>query len=287
MPSPRQLRIAIFLQALGSDSGAPRISRLSDEMIAHLRARDVEVDLIVPENQPFDIGDVRPAHDLYVLKEKTPLIVSLAGALTMAGAAVVNTFQSCNLTRDKITTTAVLAASGVPVPPSWTTSRPALLDPLLADGPIWLKPQRGSRGSGVFRLTDPGALDGREAPTDAHGLPLPLFAQREVPSDGRDLKVFVVGEHVWAIARQFPARTLQEKVGAPLALRPDIRAAALTCGRALGLELYGVDFLVSGDRFFAVDVNAFPGYKGVPEAPCALADYLYRRALRARNRCPE
>ena len=66
-----------------------------------------------------------------------------------------------------------------------------------------------------------------------------------------------------------------------MALRPAVRDAALACGRALGLELYGVDFLEAGDKFFAVDVNALPGYKGAPEAPRALVDYLYRRALRA------
>ena len=63
---------------------------------------------------------------------------------------------------------------------------------------------------------------------------------------------------------------------------PDsIRAAALAAGYALGLELYGVDFLLpqdgSGD-FAVVDVNAFPGYNGLDDAPAALADYLFERA---------
>ena len=48
---------------------------------------------------------------------------------------------------------------------------------------------------------------------------------------------------------------------------------------ALGLDVYGVDFLVAGDEFFAVDVNAFPGYKGVPQAPAAIADYLLAGGL--------
>jgi ribosomal protein S6--L-glutamate ligase len=107
-----------------------------------------------------------------------------------------------------------------------------------------------------------------------------LFAQRDVPSGGRDLKVYVVGERMWAITRPFPARTLREKLGAPCRVPPEIREAAIACGRALGLELYGVDFLVAGDQFFAVDVNALPGYKGVPEAPAAIADYVFERTAR-------
>lgn len=273
------MRIAFFLERSERDTAAPRVSPLTAEIIACLRERGARVDLIVPPDGPLNVADIRPAHDLYVLKEKTPLILSIAGALTVTGAAVVNTFQSCHLTRDKITATALLAAAGVPVPPSWATGRPALLRPLLADGPLWLKPPRGSRGVGVCRLTKPAELDAQGSPVDPYGLPLPLFAQREVPSGGRDLKVFVVGDKLWAITRLFPARTLQDKLGMPAPLPPAIEATAIACGRALGLELYGVDFLVTEDQFFVVDVNAFPGYKGVADAPRTLADYLYRRAL--------
>jgi ribosomal protein S6--L-glutamate ligase len=280
MNRPGHVRIGFLLRA-EVEGGAPYLSAVTREVVARLRERGAVVDLIVPENAPFDIADVRPVHDLYVLKEKSPLILGFAGALTVAGAVIVNTFASCSLTRDKIAATAVLAGAGVPVPPSWTTGQPSSLKPLLAGGPLWLKPSRGSRGEGVSRVTDPGGLDEQPAPTDVYGLPLPVFAQGEVPSTGRDLKVFVVGEEMWAITRSFPARTMEEKLGTPASVRPDIRTATLVCGRALGLELYGVDFLEAEDRFFAVDVNALPGYKGAPEAPRALADHLYHRAVRA------
>lgn len=285
MPNPSHARIAFFLEPSGADTDAPRISPLTQEIIARLRERGLLVDSIVPEAGPLDLADVRPQHDLYVLKSETPLALSLAGALTAAGASVVNTFRASSLTRDKVAATAVLAAAGVPVPPSWTTGQPALLRPLLAEGPLWLKPQRGTKGAGVRRAADPHDLDEHAPPTDPYGLPLPLFAQREVPTSGRDLKVFVVGETLWAISRPFPARSLQEKIGTPAPLPSDIEAAAFACGRALGLELYGVDFLLSEDRFFSVDVNTFPGYKGVADAPRALADFLYRRALIANNDC--
>jgi ribosomal protein S6--L-glutamate ligase len=285
MPKPSQFSIALFLEPSGPETDAPRISPLTQEIMARLQERGLRVDSIVPEGAPLDLADIRPRHDLYVLKSETPLALSLAGALEAAGATVVNTFRASSLTRDKVAATAVLAGAGVPVPPSWTTGRPALLRPLLAEGPLWLKPQRGTRGTGIRRAADPRDLDEHAPPTDPYGLPLPMFAQREVPTCGRDLKVFVVGETVWAISRPFPARSLQEKIGTPAPLPSDMEAAAFTCGRALGLELYGVDFLVSEDRYFIVDVNTFPGYKGVADAPRVLADHLYRRALAANNGC--
>ncbi len=60
----------------------------------------------------------------------------------------------------------------------------------------------------------------------------------------------------------------------------DIRAAALAAGRAMGLEIYGVDFLRSPDtdEFWVVDVNAFPSYKGIAGATERIADLLLTRA---------
>jgi ribosomal protein S6--L-glutamate ligase len=278
-----RVRIGFLLERLGPGNGTPRVSSLTNEIIDRLVDRDVLVDLIIPEDRLLDIADVRAQHDLYVLKSETLMALSLAGALTVSGAVVVNNFRSCNLTRDKIAATAVLAAAGVPVPPSWATGRRALLQPLLAEGPIWLKPRCGRGGTGVSRVVEPSSLSGQDAVTDIYGLPVPIFTQREVPSDGRDLKVFVAGSHVWAVKRQFPAHTTQEKMGTAVTLASDVQEAALKCGKVLGLELYGVDFLVAEGRFYVVDVNAFPGYKGAAGAPWTLANFIYRRALHARN----
>lgn len=273
------MRIAFLLGRASPDDPAPVVSAVTAETIARLRGRGAEVDLLVADDRAWDVAELRPRHDLYVLKVKSPLTLSLAGVLTEYGATVVNTARACMLARDKIAATAVLAGSGVPVPPSWATGRTAALAPPPAAGPLWLKPPRGSRGEGVRRVDEGVCLDGAIALADPYGLPLPLFAQAEAPSDGRDIKAYVVGDRLWAIARPWPARTLAEKHGMPFLLPPPLEAAARACGRALGLELYGVDFLVAGDQFAVVDVNALPGYKGIADAPRHLAEYLRERAL--------
>jgi ribosomal protein S6--L-glutamate ligase len=271
------MRIAFLLQRSRPERPGASLSAVMSEIIDALRARGAHVDLLVPEDKPLDCADLvgEPRYDLYVLKAKTALTLGIAGSLTAAGARVVNTFAASSLTRDKLASTTVLAGRGVPVPPSFATGRADLLGQVLAGGPLWLKPPRGSQGTGVQRLASAADLSASDVLTrDAHDLPVPLFAQAEVPSGGFDLKVYVVGEQMWAIKRPFPARSLAEKLGEPARVSPPIREAALACGAALGLELYGVDFLVAGDEFFAVDVNAFPGYKGVPAAPAAIAGYL-------------
>lgn len=279
------VRIAMFVLP-GEHGAEPDLSAVTREAVARLRSMGADVELVVPERQAYDLACIHPRHDLYVLKSKSRLALAVAGALGRRGAAVVNTVRSCVLTRDKITATALMAAAGVPVPASWATGDPGRLRGPAQEAPLWLKASRGSRGQGVRRLAEAAELSTVTAPSDCWGLPEPLFAQREVESSGRDLKVFVAGPRAWAITRVFPARTPEDKLGRPAALAPEIEDAALRCGRALGLELYGVDFLVSPRGFAAVDVNAFPGFKGVAEAPAAIAAHLFERALGARGGRP-
>jgi ribosomal protein S6--L-glutamate ligase len=274
------MRIAFLVRGHASDARRPALSPMVAETVSRLRARGAEVDLLVPEAEAVDVRALRSRHDLYVLKSQTPLALSWAGVLTAMGASVVNTHRATTLTRDKVASTAMLAAAGVPVPASWATGRGAWLLPLVQDGTIWLKPFAGRDGIGVRRITEGRDVKDQSDPTDAHGLPLPLFAQREAPSSGVDLKVYAIGETLWAIHRPFPARTTLDKLGTPAELIPEMRTTVLRCGRTLGLQVYGVDLVVSGDCHAVIDVNAFPGYKGVIPAPKYLADYLHQQAVR-------
>ena len=54
----------------------------------------------------------------------------------------------------------------------------------------------------------------------------------------------------------------------------EMRQIALRCGRAFGVGLYGVDLITSAGRPFVVDINTFPGFKGVPDAPSLLAEFI-------------
>src|SRR5256885_6939520 len=60
----------------------------------------------------------------------------------------------------------------------------------------------------------------------------------------------------------------------------ELRDFAFRCGRAFGVELYGVDIIESGGVPYVVDVGVTPGYKGVPDAPRLVARYLYAAAIR-------
>jgi ribosomal protein S6--L-glutamate ligase len=53
-----------------------------------------------------------------------------------------------------------------------------------------------------------------------------------------------------------------------------MREIALRCGRVFGVGLYGVDLITSDGKPYVVDINTFPGFKGVARAAELLAEYI-------------
>jgi ribosomal protein S6--L-glutamate ligase len=274
------VRIAVFLRAKPGSVEA-QVSSTTEEIVRRLREGGAEVDLIVAEARAWDLAKTRPEHDLYVLKSKTRMTLRVAGALAAGGARLVNSYESSRLAKDKVLHTALLANAGVPLPRSWAVASRAGLEELLERrkcAAFLAKPPSGSMAKGICRLVGVDDLAGAEARELIAALDeqRPVLVMEEVPSDGLDLKLYVVGDWIAAIRRPFPARTDAEKRGEPAEVPAPIRDAALACGRALGLELYGVDVLTDDGRFRVVDVNAFPSYKGIEGGPRRVAEHLLR-----------
>jgi glutathione synthase/RimK-type ligase-like ATP-grasp enzyme len=286
------VRIAFFMRPDPADADAPAISantsEVSDEIVARLRESGAEVDEIVPEARAWDLTDLRLDYDLYVLKSKNPLDLDLAESLERSGACVINTAQASRLAKDKIVHTTLLARAGIPQPRAWTVASFAALEELLEglDTACLVKPPAGSMAQGIYTLrrisdlSDEDRMALRDSFVDGFGQPNPLLVQAQVPNDGSDVKVYVVGEWVAAVERPLDAKTEAEKRGKPAEVTPAIRDAALAAGKALSLEIYGADFLRSpgSDDFWVVDVNAFPSYKGMDGATERIVELLLKRA---------
>ena len=235
------------------------------------------VDVIHPAEQAIDLSDVQVRHDLYVLKKMSGLALSLAGALHQLGAAIVNSYPASAALHDKIVATRVLRAAGVPVPDTYVASDPEQLAPLLESGPLIVKPYQGTGGHHVRLVSSAAELAAVERGYSGRE---PVFAQRYQPPEGRDRKIYVIGERVFGVKKVFPRRTEADKQGEAFFLTPPLEEIAVRCGQAFGVDLYGVDIVESEGRPYVVDVGSFPGYKGVPDAPRLLARYLVEAARR-------
>ena len=88
----------------------------------------------------------------------------------------------------------------------------------------------------------------------------------------RGLNPAVAGRACRGLLKPWPRReSATQRLFAP---EPMLGELALAVGRVLALEIYGVDFVVGEIGPLIVDVNGFPGFKGVPEAARLIGDYL-------------
>src|SRR5439155_12983235 len=88
----------------------------------------------------------------------------------------------------------------------------------------------------------------------------PALVQQHIPGPGEDLKLYVVGDEVFAVRKPFTEMSYSVP-GRPVPVDDDVREIGLRAGRALGLGIYGLDVIESPDGPVIVDANYFPGYK--------------------------
>jgi ribosomal protein S6--L-glutamate ligase len=206
-------------------------------------------------------------HDLYLLKSHTELSLALAGILYTQGANLLNPYQSCSLIQSKIITSRLLRKAGVPAPDGWVTGDLSLAKSLLEKHPLIIKPHMGHRGAGLYLCQTPEDIEKIPPPQT------PMIIQEAISGPGEDLKIYVVGDQVFGVKKTFSESSFTV-AGRHVQITEEVRRISLKVGEVCGLGLYGLDIIESDRGPFVVDVNYFPGYKGVPKAGPMIADYI-------------
>ncbi len=257
--------------ATGGERGAG--TSMTQKMADRLVELGATVEMIYPETAAVSLDDLSPAYDLYVLKSSSEPALCYAAALDAEGARIINPYPAAAAMKDKVITAKMLQSASVPVPEAFIAAEPGQLAEALSAGPLVIKPYwAGSKGRGVQivrseqELADVSVADGV------------VFAQRYHEPDGRDNKIYVIGGELFGVSRVWPPRTHEDKLGQALELSAELKEIAERCGRAFNLDLFGVDIIFSKGRPLVVDINSFPGFKGVPDADRRLANYIYRAA---------
>ena len=234
-----------------------------------LSEKGIAVDILNPEESAVDLDDIEVKYDLYILKSSSQQAISFAGLLHLSGANLLNPYPVVALMKDKVLATSIRLKAEVPLPETFMAARPDQLKELLTGGPLVVKPYwGGSQGRGVRIVEKADELDDMDGD---QGL---IFAQRYHKPDGRDHKIYCIGGKIFGVMRVWPARTYEEKLGESFTVSPEMSEIARSCGRAFGIELYGLDIIGSVGQPYVVDINTFPGFKGVVDAARHLADYI-------------
>lgn len=246
----------------------PRLNPVYADVFERLERQGVMVMRRYPEEELLQLDKLELEADLYALKSDAELALSLAIALEKMGARVLNRVNASLLSKDKVIAASVLLRAGIPTPRSWVAAQPELLQPALEKNPLILKPYRGYHGVGINVVEDPSHLSNVPNDTDL------IFAQQYLDDQVRkDLKVFVIGKQVFGVRKMFSLNSYLH-AGEPVSLSREVENLALRCGEAFGLELYGLDIAEDNGQAYVIDVNYFPGYRGVPDAGRHLSDYL-------------
>jgi ribosomal protein S6--L-glutamate ligase len=253
-------------------------------LVDALTRRGVRTDLLCAEECQFDpsSGVVRtPAgernladYDGIVARTRHGLgLVMLAYAEAHA-LPVINSYAATERIRNKAEMAIVLSQAGVRG--AFTLLAPDVrgLAALPRQRfPLILKPRFGDNSRGLFLVREPADLEDVDWTEDV------VLAQSYLPNDGYDLKLYVCGQTVFAVRKPSPFN--DDPSATPHRVEPDVEMIelALRCGAAFGLEVYGVDTIQSPDGLFVIEVNEFPNFTGLDEAPDCLATHVIERML--------
>ena len=225
----------------------------------------------------------------FYLRKKLPrtdvVIPRIAPSIQAYGLAVVNHFAMMGVptlndangiaaSRNKMRSLQLLAASGVPVPPTVMAANAGDLKAMieLVGGlPVLIKLLTPSERPGVMVCE---SLQSMEAALEAvlsmgHNLLVQRYVRRKRE---RDLRALVVGEEVvaWVERRPRPGRLLHTLAGGASLKAVRVPAAldrlAIEAARVMGLEVAAVDLLEASTGPMVFDVNSSPGLKNLEAA---------------------
>ncbi|GAC1567684.1 MAG: hypothetical protein NVS3B14_14500 [Ktedonobacteraceae bacterium] len=217
--------------------------------------------------------------DVYLLKSHAQQAINVAHVVEQRGAFVINSWASTLACQDRSRMARRMVEEHLPWPHTFSF---ASLSQLLEQHdlfttlpiPLIVKSRYSRRGDLVAKV------DGAEqlrtfAPAWSQE---PVILQKFTAGDGWDIKLWVIGPHIFAARRRSPLDSAGKK-DYPLTteeLPEEWVRTVREIGRAFNLHLYGVDLLITDHGPVIVDVNSFPGFRGVPNADEALVELVER-----------
>jgi ribosomal protein S6--L-glutamate ligase len=226
-----------------------------------------------------------PLADLYLLKSHAPQALEVAHYLEQQGATVVNSWASSVACQDRVLMAERMKEANLPWPQ--TTFFPSL-EQLLSQSlstltfPLIIKSHYSHRGDLVGKIDSAEELQALAPRWNNE----PVVIQAFAASDGWDIKLWVIDQQIFAARRRTPLTPGASKEDIPLnteELPEEWVHITRAIGRVFDLRLYGVDLLMSEHGPVIVDVNSFPGFRGVPGADVALVALVEDLLPRAKS----
>lgn len=270
------MRFCFIIEKEYRNNPMPRV--VADQLVQWGNA----VDILEPQETVICLSNMHlQGYDAYVLKTVSggPGL-SILEAAEAAGIATINRTRSIRLVRNKAVAATYALAHGLPMPLTYFVTHLDLLKQIpLEIYPIVVKPNNGSSCRDIYRVNSPADLDALVMAKKNENF---FLAQRYVENTGFDIKAYVIGREVYAVAKKSPLHgNITEKL---IPLTPEIRKLALDTGRIFGLDIYGIDLVETPQGLVMLDINDFPSFGHVPGAVRRVAEYILHAVGRAESK---
>jgi len=118
-----------------------------------------------------------------------------------------------------------------------------------------------------------------------------VYIQEFIECDGIERKVYVIGDKVFGIKRENPIykylREKPENIDVSLIEREEfkitkeINRLSRILSNELNLKIFGFDLVkpIDKDKFYLIDLNDFPSFRGIPNIENELINYIKNYAL--------
>ncbi len=266
------LRIGVLAEARYLAQSQP--TGLSDELVA----QGHQVSIIDPQKSFYRMGDDHwlAGLDVIVGRGRSWALLGLLNWAERSGTLTINRQAAIAAVHNKAQMSIALAGSGLPIPETYFATIEQLAKAIPKENyPIILKPIFGDNSRGLLVVNSPEEMAATDWPEPV------ALAQRYFKTDGYDLKLYGIGDQIWAVRKVSPfnASAEMDKAKEGLAeITPELEQLGRRCGQLFDLDLFGVDCIETDAGVLIIEINDYPNYTNVPAANERLAEYVVLQA---------
>jgi len=183
------------------------------------------------------------------------------------GVPIFNPPSAIEKAVDKYYALTLLEEHGIPVPRTVVTENADEALKVFPElgGDVIVKPIFGSRGIGMTRVSD-SEIAARVFRTLEYYRHV-VYIQEFVPHGTKDIRAFVVGDHVIAamyrIAENWKTNVSRGAKPVPHKLEDEMESLVVKAAKAIGCEIAGVDVLEGPSGPLVNEINSQPGFRGL------------------------
>src|SRR5436305_6416567 len=203
--------------------------------------------------------------------------LSILEAVEPIGFPTINNSRAIRLVRNKAITAVYAHNYGLPTPLTYFVAQPDLLKQIPEeDYPLVVKPTNGSSCRDIYRVDSPADL---ETLNIVEANARFFLAQQYIENSGFDIKLYVVGTEVFAVAKRSPLHPEVDVKKRIIPVTSELRNLALRVGKLFRLDIYGLDAVETPRGPMIVDINDFPSFGQVPHAISLVSSYIEQIAI--------